>query len=153
MLCQRETMKIKLRTGVVDFEERTVTNNYGVGLGIVDEEVHEDDGNIGTFKNLVYFKKGTEECGIPNNITSTIEIADIDVIEVVPNPCTHELDIITDNLEDAQLTVFDLNGRIKFSDMVKRNNKELNVAEYSPGLYFINIRIKGELFSTKFVKM
>jgi len=87
----------------------------------------------------------------PSGATSVQEITDKD-IKVVPNPVKSQMRVTypekTDNLN---LRVVDITGKIVYEDPYY-NQSEINVSEWSNGIYFIRILNNDVAITRKFAK-
>jgi len=134
-----------------------IENGFPVTYDMVDEDnitnadvelrngnvfvVWEDD-NSGTVK----FRSGTFKpitTGIQENTSQ-------DLFSISPNPASNSLNIqlITD---DAKLIVTDLLGRQILSKHIQ-NNIQLNISDWTNGIYFITVQSGTLIFSQKFIK-
>lgn len=84
-------------------------------------------------------------------ITSIIDIPQSNfTIIVYPNPASNYLviDIKNGKPEDIIYSFTDINGRLIQSGHLKSQQKELNIQQYSPGIYFINIQQNNQLINS-----
>ncbi len=72
-------------------------------------------------------------------------------IGLYPNPASEQVSFVLDN--DAQVSIFDMTGRMVNEVNVAAGNAQLNVSELECGVYFVNIRYaNGGTAVSKFVK-
>jgi len=73
-----------------------------------------------------------------------------------PNPTTDHVKLVVSGVPcngEYEVSILDLNGSVKHSEMVKsKTSTAFDFKDYSPGIYFIQMNIKGELFSQKVIK-
>ena len=73
------------------------------------------------------------------------------VISLYPNPASEQVSFVLDN--DAQVSIFDMTGRMVNEVNVAAGDVQLNVSELECGVYFVNIRYaNGGTAVSKFVK-
>lgn len=78
-------------------------------------------------------------------------------LKVYPNPATQNVSIEVNGNSNtnALITVYDLNGRLMFSEnkMVLQglNTLKINVSSLTKGIYLIKTRIEGKLYSNKLI--
>lgn len=83
---------------------------------------------------------GTESVAEQNN-----------VIGLYPNPASEQVSFVLEN--DAQVSVFDMTGRMVNEVNLTAGKAQLNVSELQSGVYFVNIRYtNGMTAVSKFVK-
>lgn len=94
--------------------------------------------------------------------TYTVTITFIDAVadyqtnsfQVYPNPVDDVLNVVcTENVEGAEMVVYNTMGQIVVRQTVSSDFNSLNVSSLKPGLYILQIRTEGALLGTqKFVK-
>lgn len=94
--------------------------------------------------------------------TYTVTITFIDAVadyqtnsfQVYPNPVDDVLNVVcTENVEGAEMVVYNTMGQIVVRQTVSNDFNYLNVSSLKPGLYILQIRTEGALLGTqKFVK-
>jgi hypothetical protein len=103
---------------------------------------------------IVYFKKGDETWGTPlNPPVSVNENEKSLVIHVFPNPAKNFIFIEIpdfDNKRSANISVFDLNGKVVFKDRLKEKNLKIDTSNWPEGLFFFRISSDGVVTSGKF---
>jgi len=152
--CDRQSMRVSLRTGLIDFEENTEINAYAIGLGVVFNSDYQDDGNTGTETQLVYYKKGTEECGAPNYLTNIEETKPNPSILTYPNPFHDKLffEFDPDDDEHSNIEIYDLYGNLTFSNSKLNNNLTIETKSWESGIYFFQYRRGDTFITSKLVK-
>ena len=72
-------------------------------------------------------------------------------IGLYPNPANEQVSFVLEN--DAQVSVFDMTGRMVNEVNLTAGEAQLNVSELQSGVYFVNIRYaNGTTAVSKFVK-
>ena len=72
-------------------------------------------------------------------------------LSLYPNPAREQVSFVLD--DNAEVSVFDLTGRMVSAMMVEAGQAQLNVSELVNGVYFVNVRYaNGTTAVTKFVK-
>ena len=72
-------------------------------------------------------------------------------IGLYPNPASEQVSFVLEN--DAQVSVFDMTGRMVNEVNMTAGEAQLNVSELQSGVYFVNIRYaNGTMAVSKFVK-
>jgi hypothetical protein len=105
-------------------------------------------------RDLVYYKKGSEEWGIPlylvtnlstNKLTSTIDI--------FPNPATDKLNISYEDLQNCLYKVYNIEGREILNGVSSGKEEVLDLSNFKAGIYSIMIMKEGNvIFTSRFVK-
>ena len=76
---------------------------------------------------------------------------EITTVNLYPNPANEQVSFVLDN--DAQVSVFDVTGRMVSEMNATAGNVQLNVSELESGVYFVNFRYaNGTTTVSKFVK-
>ena len=121
-----------------------------------------EDTNITTL--TVYWPSGTvdtlnnvsvnQPLEITEGQTLSTEIYSLDQITVFPNPADNYITIKSDyNLEDAIISLFDLNGRRVLNYKNSSNNNIVDISSLSDGEYVLRVILsEGGIYSTKVLK-
>lgn len=116
-----------------DYDQTTTT--YGLG----DTRIHSYlwYPTIWSTKTLVYYKRGTEECGIPYSEDELLSIDDIDkqTFLAFPNP-VKQGDALNLSGFYQQIELLDLSGK---SILIKRNKDLLYTGNLSSGIYLLRL--------------
>ena len=110
--------------------------------------VSKNDGNSTTFalanvRNLNFV-------GIPNGIDLPAENSNF---VLFPNPVNNEFKISLQNTENAEIEIFDLQGRILQKQIIYNSNEvSVNVTQLTKGLYFCKINNGKTSKTIKFIK-
>ena len=76
---------------------------------------------------------------------------EITTVNLYPNPANEQVSFVLDN--DAQVSIFDVTGRMVSEMNATAGNVQLNVSELESGVYFVNFRYaNGSTSVSKFVK-
>ena len=113
-------------------------NGYAPGLGLVKHyHYHPETSSEGSggITNLIYWRKGTEECGNYNESLSVNEIKQADRILVYPNPS--ENGIFNLELSDfSRFLIHDMNGKLVLESLESVSTK-IDLSMYTSGVYFL----------------
>ena len=121
-----------------------------------------EDTNITTL--TVYWPSGTvdtlnnvsvnQPLEITEGQTLSTEIYSLDQITVFPNPADNYITIKSDyNLEDAIISLFDLNGRRVLNYKNNSNSNIVDISSLSDGEYVLRVILsEGGIYSTKVLK-
>ena len=121
-----------------------------------------EDTNITTL--TVYWPSGTvdtlnnvsvnQPLEITEGQTLSTEIYSLDQITVFPNPADNYITIKSDyNLEDAIISLFDLNGRRVLNYKNSSNNNIVDISSLSDGEYVLRVILsEGGIYSNKVLK-
>ena len=72
-------------------------------------------------------------------------------IKIYPNPANNEINISSDN-SISEIQIYSLAGKLKFqSSSVFNNTFNVNLNEFTPGIYLVKVATKEKLFVEKFV--
>jgi hypothetical protein len=80
---------------------------------------------------------------------STDELSHLSV-SVYPNPASQQLTLIAP--AQSQLIIFDVTGKMVMSILTQQTNTEINLNDFSAGLYFVKGYNAQGFFTTKFEK-
>lgn len=72
-------------------------------------------------------------------------------IFVFPNPSNNFIDIET-TLTDYSLSVFDIMGKLIFTENSSQNKTRINISNFSNGIYFLQLSSGDKIISKKFIK-
>ena len=121
-----------------------------------------EDTNITTL--TVYWPSGTVDTLNNVSVNQPLEITEgqtlsseaysLDQITVFPNPADNYITIKSDyNLEDAIISLFDLNGRRVLNYKNSSNNNIVDISSLSDGEYVLRVILsEGRIYSTKVLK-
>ncbi|MBI2731075.1 MAG: T9SS type A sorting domain-containing protein [Sphingobacteriales bacterium] len=110
-----------------------------------------------TFANNYYHTRITAEnfyafANIISGSVTAINDPDKEHLLIFPNPSSGWLYIKTSTgFTNADLMVYDLNGKNVLKKQMAGNNT-INITSLAPGIYLLTLRIKGQLYSRKFIK-
>ena len=90
-----------------------------------------------------------------NESSASTEEVSILSISLYPNPSSEYIKIISSDLsETVKINVFDVLGKLTFSDLTDDiNNYSLDVSNLKSGVYFITISTKNKNSLNKFIKI
>ncbi|MFO8055441.1 MAG: T9SS type A sorting domain-containing protein, partial [Bacteroidales bacterium] len=80
---------------------------------------------------------------------SSIEQQAENRINIYPNPANDILNIVGDGLVIEQIQVYNTMGQLMFATSVNDNNARLNVHEYTPGMYFVQMQTEQGTITRK----
>ncbi|MBW7674073.1 S8/S53 family peptidase [Chryseobacterium chendengshani] len=83
-----------------------------------------------------------------NSVLNTSELVKRDKIAIFPNPVKTILNIATEG-EVSSLEVYDNLGRLVLKS---KNQKSINVQDFSNGTYYLKIQVKDHVYYEKFLK-
>ena len=109
--------------------------------------------------------KGINECGVGTENSKVVYISNCNGINesllkgnisIFPNPTNHLLNIaFRSYFNKVMLVVTDMNGKEMFTESLENIRsgflKQINVSQYSKGLYFIKLTENNQIFKEKFV--
>ena len=72
--------------------------------------------------------------------------------QVYPNPAKNMIHFVNENMKNIRIT--DVAGKLMFTDVnVRNSNYQVNISEYSKGIYFYQIELNdGSISTGKFVR-
>gem|GEM_PF-956159 len=138
----------------------TITNVNGIGasgyyhslFSTSDNKFYACGQNGGTFGN-----GNGESANIPvlvldNCVPLATDTFDADAFTVYPNPSSGKLNIVFDMVDAVSVTIYDLNGRIVFSDKNFNTQKAIDIQHLQSGMYLIRIIGDNVQFVQKIIK-
>ncbi len=138
------------------YENDHITNEYGKGLGQTYAYYYDYQANAALWCNtLFYYKKGNNECGVPDS--TTVGINEVTMtnhkFSIYPNPVKSTL-TIENNIcsETYQYIIMDLTGKIILKRKFRGKQNKINIDYLRSGLYFLYINTKEYTVTNKFVK-
>ena len=115
-------------------------------------------------ESLIFFNTDLNECPVyplllrvsPNKTLEDNNIIDVaqtvsSAKSIQPNPTTDLLSI-HGLQKNAQVSVFDIKGKLQFQKISTENTVELSLIEFKPGIYFIEISEENSVETFKVVK-
>lgn len=104
--------------------------------------------------NLYAYTTCTLNSTVPCGVTSLIDIKDpLISFKIYPNPTTTSMTIETNStLTNCSLKIFNINGELLHATIIQKNKFFLNLEDYSPGIYFLQLSNDNQNFTTKVIK-
>ncbi len=85
--------------------------------------------------------------------TNNIQTINFENLQVYPNPTTGELIVSSNEIFNANLTIFDIRGAIVFATKILTNNStNIQLSELNAGYYFMRIAKDGKSETVKIIK-
>ena len=88
-------------------------------------------------------------------IDPSLSVIDTEIdneISIYPNPTKNWLNIKSDALTDAKLSIYDINGRLVITQNLEGNLNALNVEQLQSGTYIIKIEDHNKVQTKRFIK-
>ena len=132
------------------FQNPTGTNSNVITL------VFQNDGKLligGYF--TAYNGTGRNRIARINTNETTLQILENRRVNLslYPNPTTGILNFSLDKIgENAQLQIFDISGRIVFTDFNFKSKKQININFLKAGIYIAKVKYGDQIFSQKIIK-
>ena len=82
-----------------------------------------------------------------------LELVDVDdqkLINIYPNPTSHQLTIVSDQTKIDEVGILDNTGRIL--KILTKDFNSINVTDLAPGIYYLRIISGKKVISRKFIK-
>jgi len=138
------------------YENDHYTNEYGKGLGQTYAYYYNYQAHAISWMNtLFYYKKGDNECGVPDSTTVGIneETMINQKFSIYPNPVKTTL-TVENNSQSAlyEYKLMDLTGKIIIKSKFRGKQNKINIEYLRSGLYFLYIYTKEHAVINKFVK-
>lgn len=132
-----------------------IANNEGL-TSAVNNIIIQPDGKIlisGIFRLYNGVTAGRIARILPGDITLSTEEFSQKYLTVYPNPSSGIFNISSNqNIENASIKVFDLNGRMIYQLKKNSENKVLNLTHSQNGIYILNIENEGYNYTQKIIK-
>lgn len=74
-------------------------------------------------------------------------------LELLPNPATDLLQINSRSNKNGMLTITNQLGQVMYTKDLAFSHEEVQVKDWPQGVYYVNVRIKNEVFQETFVKV
>jgi D-alanyl-D-alanine carboxypeptidase len=143
------------------FNGRTAYSHGGTFFGYINENIvdttsgisiavftNQDSVNNNGLLNLVISALHKVTLNMP--ATAVNELPEFDAIKVFPNPANSYLNIGTcDNLNINAISIYDNKGTLVYEK--NGNINEINLEQFSEGLYFVNLNCQNQVLRKKFI--
>ncbi len=156
--CGHTSNLIRRVTNVDGVGENSYTYAYARGLGDIEYRWFSDNAPGAPSELwMIYFKKGTEECGTPDDIlldTKEVYRSQESVFTVAPNPVVGELWIQTKSSGTgfANLRLYQIDGSM-LNQWPRHNLSEsINLTDLPKGLYLLQIESDQGWTTQKLIK-
>jgi hypothetical protein len=124
--------------------EGHIKKTFYIGLGSFETIWYGQGG--GYRYTLMYYKKGSIECGNP--ITLSVQNMEYRNLKIYPNPANNTL-FIEDYLPDTEFVIYNAHGEKVESG---RSTKTIDISLLKSGLFFIEISTKSKILRARFIK-
>jgi hypothetical protein len=144
--------------GLMDLTANSYTLNFGSGIDSTFVNVYNLDVPYNTNKILRNGYKGNNSRDglVTQTLAGTNDLNKAINIEISPNPSDGTLNIsLPATLENAQLTIFSLDGKVVFSeekDFLNNNPISYNFKQLTSGIYLVKISNGQKNFTGKWIK-
>jgi hypothetical protein len=130
----------------------TWVNPPDSGLYLFSIYVREDDiwGNLSNNIRILFF-----DFDDPVPFTSsTTELVNKNHLQVFPNPTTDQLTVKFDYFtpNNTQIQIFDITGRMVHQQVMTRQNHQIQMRDFSSGVYVVSVRSGDKVVTRKVVK-
>ena len=107
-----------------------------------------------TFDNIVAIDGQTTTLNVVlQTTTSSIEENSNNFAKIYPNPVKDNLIIsLSENIENAEIQILDIYGRVVNSTNLKKNSTQINLAHLQNANYFCKIKTCNKIEVFKFTK-
>lgn len=138
------------------FEGDYYNGKLGQGVGLL-EFWHMNSGNPGISYEytMIYYKKGTFTCGIPDLTTGITHrpVADNAVFFITPNPVLSSFILHNNSQEsDYQCILYDASGQQIMSADLSDETNSIDISHLRGGIYFLKIIAEDQISSIKLIK-
>lgn len=82
----------------------------------------------------------------------SVESIQSEQLKIFPNPAANNL-YIQINLIPEQITIYDTQGKVLFINKPQSTNETIDIAEWKPGLYFVEVITSSYTYKSKFIKL
>ncbi|HTA82592.1 MAG TPA: T9SS type A sorting domain-containing protein [Bacteroidia bacterium] len=135
-----------------------VTHNYWCEPDSASTEVIIYDGYDNVNEGLVFFMPIDTACSphVHGNITGINTIINSNLITAYPNPVINELTVDMHQAIDGTITITNVLGQTVYNTTISGDTGSLhkiNTSGLTQGVYFLKIESKGQVFTTKVLKI
>jgi hypothetical protein len=88
-----------------------------------------------------------------STILSSVKIANNKALQLYPNPASSELNIEVDGSNKNNVVIVNALGQIVHSAQINGAHHSIDVANWTPGMYFVKIEAKGFVSNKSFIKL
>lgn len=147
------------------YDLRKIQVNWADPVNDVDIDITNTFGNIDPSLITLYVPTGTKATyevtqpwsQIPSNniIEGTLSIIDLDQeykFQIYPNPTKGIVSIKSKHLKNAEITVYDLNGRALLISNLSGTSSEIDMSRFSKGVYLLKFKIGDRELVKRIVK-
>jgi len=130
---------------------------FSKGLGIVDslELAAGEYPNYSREFELSYYKKGTETCGRPDDMFTSIPEIKHDIgFKIYPNPVYNDLivEFSNRNNSDSHINIFNTIGELQLISNLPDAINTLDISNLKSGIYYIQLFMDNERIIKKIIK-
>jgi hypothetical protein len=130
----------------------------GDGTNIVNNWTNVDLSVLGNVKGLIFTLTSSDSytpfyfCmdNLSYSDAASIQSDALQVFSIYPNPVKNDINII--NIQNSNIIISDLSGRMLFSKKGCNNSENINISNFKTGIYFVNIQNENGSFTKKFIK-
>ncbi len=122
----------------------SVSNNPGMDFEVYNvdkKEIHNWAKNYNTTDH---------SCG--NLSTSVQDATALGLLSFYPNPVAQQLQLNWSGDKDAQISILDLSNQVRLPQQALHSSQQIDVSQFSAGMYIIKIESQQQQFYSKFVK-
>ena len=92
-------------------------------------------------------------CVTVQSCTGIFESQNINDVQVFPNPFNEALSIRLNGMNEAEIIIYNVMGEKVFVTSANSDSIEISTSEFTPGIYFVNVRSSDQSITKKLVKV
>ncbi len=110
-------------------------------------------GTVTFYSALVAQEEHTKLCSLQiyEKNTSGIEQLNTSFVNIFPNPAKDILNIVTENIDNKELSIYNIKGQLCKSVNIQRNAR-IDISNLAEGLYYLKLNDKGKTSNLRFIK-
>lgn len=144
-------------TGITDIQvnwttptaiaDATVSNLFN-SLTLSDINLLVPENTIGDYEAKTVWKDFNIQAGTlsTNNLEQELDF------NIFPNPTNGLISIKSKPLNNARVSIYDLNGRVLLTNNISGTASEINISEFSSGIYLLKVSLENNEFVKRIVK-
>jgi hypothetical protein len=121
------------------------------GTAMITSDVHVNSGGVGTYR--YYLNAGGNYVdSIDVQINSVLAVDEPEIVKgmtAYPNPANGVLTVSATGLEDYQIRMTDVLGKVVYDETASAPKKSIDVSDFKNGVYLVTVIEKGSVIQTR----
>lgn len=118
---------------------------------MITSDIHVNSGGVGTYRYYVNVG-GTFVDSVDVQVNSVLSVDEPEVVKgmtAYPNPANGVLTVSATGLEDYQIRMTDVLGKVVYDETASAPKKSIDVSDFKNGVYLVTVLEKGTVVQTR----